>query len=795
MSKSLASHMLSLADALPEWLLRSFAVAFALLMAILLAATNADGSLEHKLANLRDAVLSKPASGEIHIVEIDAKSISEIDSWPWKRSVHAELVDRLVAAGAQQIVFDVDFSSHSTAAEDRIFADSLARAGGKVVLPTFRQQASHGANSADSENLPIEPLRAHAMLGSVNVQPDRAGQVNRYPYGEITDGIPRPSIAALLADHKGSVANNFEIDQSIDIQTIPRHSFVDILDGRVDPSVFRGKRVLIGATAIELGDRYATARYGVIPGVVIQALAAETLIAGPIAPEAGAWPLLLLAMVAMAMVIRFIPEGGIAAAGAALGASIGCFAMAAALHDYRLVNVEIAPALLLIFGTSLAFLVIRMFRNAALERMIDRETRLPNFHAWRKRAAADCSKGVVVAEMQNLDAILSASKSADVRLFLRTIADRLELSCGTGNLYRIGPERFCWALETDSMEDTNIALEGTASLFNAPLVIGDRTVRVMVCLGVAQDSNAGPVDLVRKAALAAKRAGEFGLRSMRYGEDLAQETDLSLFVVSEFDAALASGQISVVYQPKYCLASNQVTAAEALVRWHHPQKGQISPAIFIPLLEQENLLGPLTLFVIGQTLHDMRQWSSAGQRLRCAINISASLFTDPQFPGQSLALVRQSGIDPGRITFELTETAVLSSLTDPASIWAGFKSAGIELSIDDYGTGQSTLSYLKSFDADEIKIDQSFIRAVGTSQTNRIMVQSTIEMAHALGMKVVAEGVEDAATLAILRDLCCDIVQGWHIGKPVPADEFARLWCDHAKAAERRAGQPRSATA
>ena len=136
-----------------------------------------------------------------------------------------------------------------------------------------------------------------------------------------------------------------------------------------------------------------------------------------------------------------------------------------------------------------------------------------------------------------------------------------------------------------------------------------------------------------------------------------------------------------------------------------------------------------------------------------------------------------SGIDPARITFELTETAVLSSLENTVSVLNRFKEAGIQLSIDDYGTGQSTLSYLKSFAADEIKIDQSFIRSVSTSQTNRIMVQSTIEMAHALGMKVVAEGVEDAQTFNLLSKLDCDTVQGWYIGKPVPTDEFVNLWC------------------
>lgn len=792
MSSSLTLRMLSLSDAAPDRLMRLAATGVVFLLALLLALVNADASLEARLANLRDTILTKPASGEIHIVEIDAKSLAEIDNWPWKRSEHAQLVDRLSKAGAEQIVFDVDFSSHSTGSEDRAFAEALARAGGKVVLPTFRQRASHDAGAVDRENLPIAPLREHAMLGSVNVQPDRTGQVNRYPYGTITDGLPRPSIAALLADHKGEVGKSFVIDQSIDIATIPRHSFTDVINGRVDPAAIEGKRVIVGATAIELGDRYPTARYGVIPGVVIQAAAAETLMAGPVAPEYGPWPLLLLSVAGMAMIVGFIRKGRIMAGAAAFSVALGCFTIAALLQQSRIASLEMAPAILFVIGTSFAFLIIRLFRNAALERLIDRETRLPNLNAWRRLRRDACIHGVVVAEMQNLDAILSSSSSADAKLLLRAIADRLELSCGAGNLYRIGPERFCWALASPDSADADACLEGATALFNAPFAVGQRSVRAMICFGVAKEAGSDPVDLVNKAALAAKRASEFALRSMWYGEGLAQETDLSLFIVSEFDEALNSGQISVVYQPKYCFASNRVVAAEALVRWNHPQKGQISPAIFVPVLEQENLLAPLTLFVIEHALENMAQWQSAGQQLRCAINISASLFADPQFPDQSLELVRQGDVDPDRITFELTETAVLSSMEDTASIWQRFKKAGIELSIDDYGTGQSTLSYLKSFDADEIKIDQSFIRAVGTNQTNRIMVQSTIEMAHALGMKVVAEGVEDAETCAILRELDCDIVQGWHIGKPVPADEFVRLWGAPVKADSSLGGLRRS---
>lgn len=264
---------------------------------------------------------------------------------------------------------------------------------------------------------------------------------------------------------------------------------------------------------------------------------------------------------------------------------------------------------------------------------------------------------------------------------------------------------------------------------------------------------------------------------MWHDDDLAHDTAQSLFILSEFEEALMTGQIAVVYQPKYDLMEDRVTGAEALVRWHHPDRGTISPAIFVPVLEGENLLEPLTLFALRQATDDMQKWQMHGRPIGCAINISASLFLDNGFAARAISIITKSGVDPASLTFELTETAVLSSVELAASTLRQFREIGLRLSIDDYGTGQSTLTYLKSFAADEIKIDQSFVKRVATDNANRIMVRSSIDMAHALGMLVVAEGVEDEEAMNLLRELGCDLIQGWHIGKAASTDEFVRCWC------------------
>jgi diguanylate cyclase len=755
--------------------LRYLGVAISLLLAALLAVFSNNGPFERSFQDLRDGINSKPASGDIHIVEIDAKSLAELHRWPWPRSNHAKLVDRLVDANVEQIVFDIDFSSRSSDAEDAAFAAAINRAEGKVVLPTFRQPAGHGQSNREVENLPLEIFRQKAFLGSVNVRPDSIGQVNNYPFGTITEATARPSIGAMLAGAKGPVNKEFSLNHAIDIETIPRHSFVDILEGRVDKTAIRGKRIIVGATAIEMGDRYATARYGVVPGVVIQALAAETLMAGGALPEFGAWPLLLVALAVVLAAVGLLGRSG--PVGSALAAAT-IFLLAVVAERLSIAHLKVAPALLFLSCTAAAHYVVGMVQKLSKERNFDRETGLPNLNAWRTHMDGSGELAfVIVAEIANFGEILSILGETESTRFFQAVADRLEVSSGGGNLYRIGREHFCWKMESRDSQDIDSLLESTSVLFNAPLLVNGRSIRATLCFGIAKCQLSDPVDTANKATLAAKRAAETGARSIWHDDRLAHDADQSLVILSEFEEALMTGQISVLYQPKYSFAAQRVRGAEALVRWHHPERGTISPDIFVPVLERENLIEPLTLFVIRQALEDMTKWNVFGQNMGCAINISASLLAHSAFADRAIAIIAKSNVDPRLITFELTETAVLSSLELAGSTFDRFKKLGVRLSIDDYGTGQSTLSYLKNFLADEIKIDQSFVKMVATDNASRIMVRSSIEMAHALGFSVVAEGVEDEEAMEILREYGCDMVQGWHIGKAISQQDFTSRWC------------------
>jgi EAL domain-containing protein (putative c-di-GMP-specific phosphodiesterase class I)/CHASE2 domain-containing sensor protein len=761
---------------LPSAMHQAAIFAAAVLVSVLTALLGTAEPAERFFGEIRDDLNSKPASGEIYLVEIDARSLKRLDNWPWPRRYHAQLVDRLNEAGVEQIVFDIDFSSRSTDAEDTAFAQALARAQGKVVLPTFRQTASAGASEASYENLPIGILRDQAFLGSVNVHAGRNGQVNTYPFGSVTDGVPRPSIGALLAEASGEVTSVFELDHSIEISTIPAYSFIDIIEGRFDAASFKGKRVIVGATAIEMGDRYETARFGIVPGVLVQALAAETLMAGTALAHWGPWPLLLLAVSLIAVFSRFQGRASWDKEAVTLLLVLMIFVLSVAAERYRFAHLDLAPAVLFIGIWMAGQYLIGFLKRLARERYFDAATGHPNLAAWLRQKGTGQPVYVVVAEVANFGEILSILGEEESARFVGAVAQRFEFICGDVELYRIGRNQFCWRMESESREALDIQIAAAGQIFNSPLQVGGRSVRATLCFGLVEGQLSDPLGLSSKAVLAAQQASRTGVRSLWHSESLADDTSQSLFIVSEFANALDAGELSVVYQPKFSLAADRVTGAEALVRWNSPTVGPISPAVFVPVLERENLIEPLTLFVLRRVLASLEEWQAAGCNLSCAVNISALLLGRESFVDAALDIVRSGRADASLLTFELTETAVMTSPDIAAASIARFAELGIHLSIDDFGTGQSTLSYLKDFTASEIKIDQSFIRLIASNNANRIMVRSTIEMAHALGIRVVAEGVEDDISLRILKEFGCDVIQGWHIGRPLTKEAFFEAW-------------------
>ena len=759
-----------------------FTLFAALAFGIVIAVAGLGEGLDGQMREWRDGLRARPASGQIVIVEIDAQSLAAQEHWPWPRRHYAEFVDRLRPANTRMLAFDVDFSSHSSPEDDRELAEALERFGGGVVLPTFRQRAGFGGDGI-VESLPIPSLRKHAFLASVNVHPDPDGRMRSYSYGTVTGGVPRPSIGALLAERPGRISERFDIDFSIDPATIPRVSFTDVVTGKADVSALAGKRVIVGATAIELGDRYAVSRHGILSGVVVQALAGETLLDGSTNPSWGPWPLTLVAFIAIGWALNARSQLGQTAP--LVVATVAVVGLPLVLEAAKIGRLEAAPALaMLILAVSLKIVaaVLGAFRQT---RLTDAESGLPNAAALVAAYEAASDMTLVAARIGRFDEVSSVLNDGERAALISAIVDRLRIAATGGQIHRTGRDTFMWPVHADADQGVVDSLEGLSALFRGPIQLGGRSLVIKPNFGVARNTSASTsiADLVNRVGLAVARAGQKGRVWSEYDDTLSHEADRTVSLLADVDRALAEGQLWVAYQPKLEFETGRIIGAEALVRWDHPEKGAVSPAVFVPLLEAEGHAAELTLFVLDRVLESLVEWSTDGHRPSVAINVSATLLSDQAFAGAIDARVRAAGIDPDQIVIEVTESAAVASAEAAIATLEQLRAAGFSISVDDYGTGQSTLSYLKRFPANEIKIDQSFVRNMTVDPHDRILVRSTIELAHELGLKVVAEGIEDEASLELLHSFGCDLGQGWVIGRPVRAAEFIEVFAARPRAA------------
>jgi EAL domain-containing protein (putative c-di-GMP-specific phosphodiesterase class I)/CHASE2 domain-containing sensor protein len=759
--------------------LRPFALATAALIGLFALLSGAGGALDRQLQEARFALRSHAATGDVQIVEIDARSLAEVARWPWPRSIHARVVDRLRAAGVRSIAFDVDFSAASLPAEDAAFAAALDRAGGSVILSTFRQAAG-GISSDYIDSVPIKVLAEKAFLASVNVRPDPDGYLRRMPLGLETTGTPRPSLPSMSAEAVAEIGKSFEIDYAIEPASVPRYSLVDVIEGRVPNSALAGKRIIIGATAIEMGDRYSVPRHGVIPGVVIQALAVETLLQGPVPQSwSGVLPLALVLIVTALAVRRRLKPGHL---WVLAGALLPILALPLVTEHFFAISMSLAPAL---FAAAAAFALAQaslLARRRLHRALTDSATGLPNLAALEAAVATRESVSVVVVQLDHFAVIASGlGAEASAKLVLR-VAERLKLGCGQDQVYRTDTASLAWVEAEEDECSLDGRLEAISALMRSPIECG-RLIDVSLSFGLSVGAGAEARQLVANAALAALHASQRGTRWQKFSEADSEEADRQLSLLAELDGAMAAGDLWNAYQPKLDVLTGTIIGVETLARWDHRERGPIGPDQFIPLIEDQGRADDLTRYVLRQALADAHSWQEQGFPISVAVNVSATLLADHAFIESVRETLQCSRVPAERITIEVTESAAMHEPERAIAALESWRALGVSISIDDYGTGQSSLNYLQKLPATELKIDKSFVQTIESDRRNAIMVRSTIALAHELGMKVVAEGIEDEACLRLLGEMGCDTAQGYHIAKPMTADDLSSFLKQEARKA------------
>jgi diguanylate cyclase (GGDEF)-like protein len=246
-------------------------------------------------------------------------------------------------------------------------------------------------------------------------------------------------------------------------------------------------------------------------------------------------------------------------------------------------------------------------------------------------------------------------------------------------------------------------------------------------------------------------------------------------LLSDLRVAVDERQFALVFQPQVALTTGEVVGVEALVRWHHPRRGVVPPDAFIGVAESSGLITQVTAIVLDEALAALARLRAAGHDVRMAVNASARHLTDASLPSTVDAALARHGVPAAALTLEVTETSILGEPAHADVVVSALRRSGVTIAVDDYGTGQASLAYLKRLDVDELKIDKTFVIDMGVDPADATIVRSTIELGHDLGLRIVAEGVEDAATFHLLRELGSDVAQGWHVGRPMTEPALAEL--------------------
>lgn len=367
-------------------------------------------------------------------------------------------------------------------------------------------------------------------------------------------------------------------------------------------------------------------------------------------------------------------------------------------------------------------------------------------------------------------------------------SNRLKGYGADAELFHLGADEF--VLITYEKDIGNIIAKLSENL-DAIFTLDNLNLHLQYCIGTAKypEHNSGDiVDLLKKTDIALQYAKKNNVTFQTYDRQFDFNTVERLHLINSLKTAIEENQLVLHYQPKISLSSMEVSHVEALVRWEHPINGLIPPDSFISIAEQTGQMDALTRWVTKEAISQYLIWRKSNINIKIAINISAENLKDKSYSDFVIALKNENNIEDYDITLEVTEDAVLSDPTKATEILTYLKSNGFKLSIDDYGTGYSSLAQLKQLPVQELKIDKSFVQQLMQNKDDQIIVRSTIELAHNMGLSVVAEGIEDERTLLWLKAHNCELAQGYFISRPIKA-ELLQTWlkeCPYASSKENK---------
>lgn len=722
--------------------------------------------LENTLRYGRNALRPQQASGDIIVVGIDGRSLNETKKrWPWPRADLAKLIDELDAAGAKRIFFDFNFDSYTDPANDAAMVVAMKRARNKVYLATrFVDDQSTGKRT---DHVSIPEFAAHSNGANINVWVDPFGVPQGFLYQvQVADKI-YPSMASLLGGISGPTNKLFRADYAIKVDSIPRASAVDILRKRYNPRNFAGKDVIIASSTIELGDMYRLPGSALTSGVYFTVLAAETLKRG--IPEERSWFGPWVIGIFMTVAFMGIRKKWLRRSIFGVGV-LGALTIPLILEQ-NLIFTEVGPAIIAFTIVGIARLRANFRKKLHDSGITNTMSGLFNLAALRE-ASANPDATMIAMKVHNYLAIKASTPAENEKDLIEQIVSRISLGVERADLYQSDDGAFVWIAKGINHITAVERIDALHSIFRGAIKVGDRSVNLFVTFGIDRDESRSLPSRASAAILAADESAKAGERWSLSDSDKSKEREAQLFLVGRMDEAIANGEIWVAFQPKLDIATNRICGAEALVRWTHPDRGDISPNDFIMMAEEQGRIDNLTRHVLENAISASAAVYRTGLAFEVAANLSPRAFAGLPIDDIVGALLAQYGLPSHCLTLEITETATMRPNGEFLATLGRLREMGINISVDDYGTGLSTLEYLRAIPSSEVKIDRSLIGQIDFSAESRMIVNSTIQMVHSLGRSVVAEGVESEAVLSLVKQMGCDKAQGYLIGKPMRFGEL-----------------------
>ena len=762
-------------------------VVIAAVIAFVMAAGTLLSPLDRLIWLIESRLSETPVSGDIVLVSSD-DDLADPES-PGRRKSLANVIRSLDDAGAKRIYVDFVFDKPSSAEADAELAAAIAKMGDRIALIT-EARAMPGGGEKDTYAATIGAIAGNAENVVNRRFVDYSGYTWHMPYAEEHDDKILATLPASIAQRTGSPDQVFLVDYNFDPSEIRTIAFRDLTGNSLGntSSELSGKTVIVSWDSPASNDNVAIPGYLEAPKAFVQIFAAETLMQGNVGPlnRYGEILSLLAAFVSALFLVARFAHGNMTRRLGYMAVAIG-----PAAFLFYCTQFAKAPYLAHALGFLAIYGIARVWaRRKKSQLHFDEAIGLPTFLALERdltKTGNVRSVSVVVAKLHRFDEVTSALSDQAIAEYVQQIANRFRIAEQDLQVYTKGGKYLAWITETADREMLESHLRGLRAVFAHPLVVKDLPVDVGITFAAdmtAEDNAARKIASANSTLEKTTEAHEPVLFA-----EMASEGDRwwNISLQAKIDEALEQGHIYVVFQPKLNVRQGTVVGAEALVRWKDPERGNIAPNYFVEQCENAGRMDHLTRHVLRKALLAAKEFAVVNAQFTISVNISATMLRDYRVAEMVEEIVEKTGFNPRNLVLEITETSRIADYDIAYDVMSRLRLHGIKLSIDDFGVGSASMETLLRLPFDELKIDRAFIARMHDDQKARAISQMMIAFGKQTRITVVAEGVEDESNMRVLRELGCEILQGYYISKPLMKNNFLQFQTDNQRGLAKRA--------